>query len=128
MKQLLVKIDDELHAQLEQFPNKSETVRLAIISYLAVGPSSGHKTCVTKEEVLDLIKSTISTHGYSTEPVKLPTDIPGLTTGAAFVPKPPDPDKGYPCCAGRTPCKHWLWDDTGAEWKNSITGKTREVL
>lgn len=130
MKQLLVKIDDELHAQLEQFPNKSETVRLAIISYLEAGPSDGHKTCMTKEEVLDLIKTYIpmgpSTPNNSTTLV--PNSIPGLTTGAAFVPKPPDPETGYPCCSGRTPCKHWVWDDMGTEWKNSLTGKTREVI
>lgn len=44
-----------------------------------------------------------------------------------FVPKPPDPEKGYPCCSGRSPCKHWVWDNVDTVWKNTITGLTRDA-
>lgn len=92
-------------------------------------PAAESKAGLSKEEVLDLIKAYLpmgpSVPNNSTTLV--PNSIPGLTTGAAFVPKPPDPDKGYPCCSGRTPCKHWIWDDMHTEWKNSLTGKTREA-
>ena len=46
-----------------------------------------------------------------------------------FVPRPPDPETGYPCCLNeRKPCKHWTFDGNQAVWVNSLTGKTREVL
>lgn len=50
-----------------------------------------------------------------------------LTTNATFVPKPPDPELGYPCCSKETPCKHWVWDGNQGVWINSLTKKTREV-
>lgn len=116
MKQLLVKIDDELHAQLEKFPNKSETVRLAIISYLEAGPSDDHKACLTKEEVLDFIKSEMG---------RVPTT---QNSSTPFVPRPPDPTTGYPCCMNQAPCKHWTFNGAEGQWKNELTGNTREVL
>lgn len=54
-------------------------------------------------------------------------NIPNVTTGAEFVPKPPDPEFGYPCCRGINPCKHWLWDDSDTIWRNSLTGKERDA-
>jgi hypothetical protein len=52
-------------------------------------------------------------------------NIPGVVRGAEFVPKPPDPEKGYPCCQKRSPCKHWHWSDLNEVWENELTGKTR---
>lgn len=124
MKQRInISISEEAVLLADESGNRSQFIEDLILGNHRV-PQSQATGGLTKEEVLDLIKSTISTHGYSTEPVSA---IPGVTTGAAFIPKPPDPDKGYPCCSGRTPCKHWLWDDMNTEWKNSITGKTREA-
>lgn len=46
-----------------------------------------------------------------------------------FVPKPPDPETGYPCCTNeKKPCKHWSWDGNYSYWINELTGKTREAL
>ncbi len=50
------------------------------------------------------------------------------TTDLEFVPKPPDPDTGYPCCTKAKPCKHWVFDGASSEWRNEITGKTKEVV
>lgn len=44
-----------------------------------------------------------------------------------FVPKPPDPVTGYPCCTKQTPCKHWAWDSMESCWKNTLTGVTKEA-
>lgn len=44
-----------------------------------------------------------------------------------FVPKPPDPELGYPCCTKQTPCKHWVYDGGNGVWKNTLTGKEKEV-
>lgn len=60
-------------------------------------------------------------------PKSVPTNLPNTTTGAQFVPKPPDPEFGYPCCKGISPCKHWIFDETDAVWRNSLTGKERDA-
>lgn len=44
-----------------------------------------------------------------------------------FVPRPPDPKTGYPCCQDIKPCKHWQWDGNTSSWLNQLTGKTREA-
>lgn len=53
--------------------------------------------------------------------------IPGVVKGEEFVPKPPDPVFGYPCCKAKKPCKHWQWNDLDGAWINSITGEARET-
>lgn len=88
-----------------------------------------------KSEFLHLALNRLPSPGFSEEPVKprvvLPISggvaIPGVVTGAAFVPKPPDPETGYPCCLGKRPCKHWQWDGNKSAYVNSLTGKEREV-
>lgn len=46
-----------------------------------------------------------------------------------FVPRPPDPETGYPCCQQNKPCKHWQWDTyTGEGYVNTLTGKMKAVL
>lgn len=43
-----------------------------------------------------------------------------------FVPRPPDPDTGYPCCEKKRPCKHWHFNGDKGKWINELTGKERE--
>lgn len=62
----------------------------------------------------------------TTVPSEALPEIPGVVRGSDFVPKPPDPETGYPCCQKRSPCKHWTWDGNIEAWINSPTGKTRE--
>jgi len=50
-----------------------------------------------------------------------------IVKGNEFIPKPPDPELGYPCCSGSTPCKHWAFDGLNGVWKNTLTGKTRDA-
>lgn len=35
---------------------------------------------------------------------------------------------GYACCKLKNPCKHWFFDGDNSQWKNNITGATRDVL
>lgn len=58
---------------------------------------------------------------------KVPAEnIPNNSVGnGAFVPRPPDPLTGYPCCLKSTPCKHWTYDGADGMWVNSLTGKRR---
>lgn len=58
---------------------------------------------------------------------KMSPDEVTINTTPNFVPKPPDPETGYPCCTRPKPCKHWQWDDVETVWRNELTGKTREV-
>jgi len=62
---------------------------------------------------------------YSSVPSKI--NIPSVVSGGQFVPKPPDPITGYPCCRGSAPCKHWVFEEIDALWKNTITGATRDA-
>jgi hypothetical protein len=55
-----------------------------------------------------------------------PIDNVTLARPNQFVPKPPDPELGYPCCQKKSPCKHWVWDSNNINWVNSLTAKTRE--
>lgn len=98
------------------------------------------KAVEKKSEFLHLALNRLPTPGFSEEPVKqsvsityatpLPAEplvISGVVRGSAFVPKPPDPETGYPCCLGKRPCKHWQWDGNRSAYVNSLTGKEREV-
>jgi hypothetical protein len=60
------------------------------------------------------------------QPVQATQALP-IATGDTFVPKPPDPELGYPCCSGRNPCKHWAFDGLDGVWKNTLTGRTKDV-
>lgn len=44
-----------------------------------------------------------------------------------FVPSPPDPETGYPCCQKEIRCKHWVWDVNKALYVNSLTGAEKEA-
>lgn len=53
--------------------------------------------------------------------------IPTIQTADTFVPKPPDPETGYPCCTEAKPCRHWLWNGDQQAYINELTGEVREV-
>lgn len=44
-----------------------------------------------------------------------------------FVPKPPDPATGYPCCQKQVPCKHWSFNGADDLWINILTGETKDA-
>jgi hypothetical protein len=53
---------------------------------------------------------------------------PGVAPGVAtevFVPKPPDPETGYPCCQRKSPCRHWQWSSDKEAWVNTLTGASK---
>lgn len=118
MKVLTIRLPDELGDMLDTVPNKSDFIRTAIEKAFNDNEDYSDKY-VTRAQVLDLIRQEL---GNTT--ATLPAAI---TKGSEFVPRPPDPETGYPCCLGRSPCKHWLWDDIETVWKNTLTGKTRDA-
>lgn len=46
--------------------------------------------------------------------------------GAKKQDRGPDPETGWPCCTGKSPCKHWQWDSGKEMYVNTVTGKERE--
>lgn len=110
---------------LNEKANKSEYIEDLILNHTQSIQQSG----LTREEVIQLIKE------YAPQPQSIQTPyssapdiskIPGITVGGDFVPKPPDPETGYPCCVKKSPCKHWMWDELNSVWTNTLTNKTRE--
>lgn len=90
--------------------NRSEYIEQLILASRV--PRLERAAGVTKEEVLDLIKLHLATSPKTTD---------------TFVPKPPDPELGYPCCQKTVPCKHWVWDGVEGLWKNTLTNRTKEL-
>lgn len=68
------------------------------------------------------------------EPVYKPNDVfvgnVGKTPAAVAKPNPyanAPVAVGYACCKLKNPCKHWFFDNDAAQWKNNITGETKDV-
>jgi hypothetical protein len=112
-----ITISEEANALLEKQPNKSQYIEDLILSGDTWVPEAPKEDYLTREEVLDLIKL----HSK-------PSDTSMGMPGSPFVPQPPNPDTGYPCCTKQTPCKHWIFNGAECQWKNELTGNTREVL
>lgn len=107
-----ISIDEEAVDILNQQSNKSQFIEDLIMARVPQAPATGG---LTKEEVLDLIKSEIGM-------------VPPAQNNSTFVPSPPDPITGYPCCQKQAPCKHWIFNGAESHWKNELTGKIREVV
>jgi hypothetical protein len=103
---------------IDTVPNKSDFIRNAIEAAFNKNELDDNKY-VTKQQVIDLIKQEL---GNARSP--LPAAI---SKGSEFIPKPPDPELGYPCCSGNTPCKHWVFVGEEGYWQNTLTGKTRDA-
>jgi hypothetical protein len=121
MKQLLIKVPDELMEQLNNLPNKSQTVREAIEAYLSgkTTPASSSSELLSIEAMLDVRFAALLEAINSKLTIK-PTE--------EFVPKAPDPITGYACCLNeQKPCKHWAWDGVKQSYTNNLTGEVREI-
>ncbi len=112
MKQLLIRLDDDIHSALDELPNKSEFVRQAILEKLSGTPGvPAAPQSISREEILSMIRLELAKQPVSN----------------TFVPRPPDPELGYPCCQKNSPCKHWTFDGVEDIWTNTLTGATREA-
>jgi Arc/MetJ-type ribon-helix-helix transcriptional regulator len=118
MKMMTLRLPDELVEMLDTLPNKSDFIRSAIESAFDKNEEPEHQF-VTKQQVIELIRLELT--NKSTQ-----INSPAIK-GSEFVPSPPDPTTGYPCCTKSTPCKHWAWDGTESCWKNTLTGRARDA-
>ena len=114
-----VRISDELYDEVvtyskEQMRTISNTVDYLIKQGLNKQVTFQHTPSSGKPFIEDALAT----------PVVTAQSLPSKNN---FVPKAPDPNTGYPCCQNNNPCKHWTWDTVDTVWKNSLTGKIREV-
>lgn len=146
MKKILISVDDDIVEILEQAGNKSAYIRKAILAeqdnnltqevrrlaMLVDGQINDiqdiQQNIVTIKQKIDGLSSNGRTADFDSANLgSSPSEPAKIVTGNEFVPKPPDPELGYPCCQGNSPCKHWAWNDIDTVWKNTLTGKTRDA-
>lgn len=139
---LQITLEDEATALLNKQENKSQYIEELILNAQNADISGEVKNMSLVmnglvDEILELkelIKrqhNQASNHnatGYET----IQSYAAGNTFGTPikqneFVPAPPDPETGYPCCVKAAPCKHWVYDENNMYWKNTITNKIKEV-
>lgn len=138
MKKILISVDDDIVEILEKTENKSAYIRKAILAeqdnnltqevrrlaMLVDGQVDDIQSII---EAITTVKQSIANHQVNTS-LSQPTAYSTISSyPKEFVPRPPDPEKGYPCCTKSTPCKHWVWDNVDTVWKNTITGLTRDA-
>jgi hypothetical protein len=114
MKKLLLSLPDELMAELDKVSNKSEFARQAIKQALTGEtnkPNIDLSNYPTFSDVERMIESKLRVQPSNT-----------------FVPQPPNPLTGYPCCQKNNPCKHWVYDALDESYTNSITNKKRTLV
>ena len=117
MKQIIIRVDDELAERLSLLPNKTKYITEAIIEKLD-GQKQTIVNQLTEARVIELIQQ------YTPKQFA-PTSN---TASSTFIPSAPDPETGYPCCTKKNPCKHWVFDGTKGAYVNSLTGKTKSLL
>lgn len=83
-------------------------------------PETQISTGLSEQRVREIIREELAS-----KPVSI--DSLGLKPASEFVPRPPDPKTGYPCCSRQSPCKHWQFDQNEVVWVNSLTGARREL-
>jgi hypothetical protein len=119
-KRVNITISDEALTIADQSGNRSEFIENLI--------TLGNPPIAEGGEVMEALARLEVKLKKIEELLKQPTSQPTKQTPAdTFVPKPPDPELGYPCCQKNSPCKHWVWDGVEGLWKNTLTLKTREL-
>lgn len=107
--------------------------------YIREGDVEKWKSIEKKAEFIHYALATVSSEGIKMHKEVFKKELsPGaqdtinavkrMELDAPFVPRPPAPLTGYPCCQRAKPCKHWIFDGINSLWKNELTGKVREVL
>jgi len=134
---LQITLEDAANELLNQQENKSKyiedlilkqdtsdlTTEIKRLSMLVDGQVNDIQNIIG---AINTIKQNIANHQANSSVSQPATN--SNNRSEAFVPRPPDPDTGYPCCTKQTPCKHWVWDNSMPAWVNSLTGKTKEIM
>ena len=124
-KPVSIKIDEKLWVFIKNKPNKSRYIEELIkqdIQQAQVKP--------IVQSVIHELMSNETFFREISERLKVPVRVTAELAPPAevFVPKPPDPITGYPCCQSATKrCKHWEFDGVGDGWVNILTGEIKEA-
>jgi len=89
--------------------------------------SQANATQFLEQIILRGLEPSVPSTGISEERVIELIKLHAAKTEDKFVPKPPDPYTGYPCCEMKKPCKHWQWDSGLTCYVNIITGEQKEL-
>lgn len=123
-------LSDEALERADSYGNRSE-----YIESLVMGGKVADELATTDSVLLAHMKAmekrliSLLEERSSVAPPTLqaPADPLDALASQAFVPRPPNPLTGYPCCERPAPCKHWVFDGNEGVWRNNLTGTTRDA-
>lgn len=93
--------------------------------YIRAEDMDAWKGVVKKSEFIHNALQDRST--YDGAKIVLREDLPPIVDTSPVPPTPAGEPALLPCCLGKTPCKHWLWNGDEQAYINSITGEIRET-
>ena len=135
-KPISIKLDEELWVHIKNKPNKSRYISELIKQDIQLLHTRPIVQAVSSEllqnegffrEIQSRVRSDSGVPSTPDNPFQL-TATPIGEPPKPFIPKPPDPILGYPCCQKEKPCKHWAWQPSGDGYVNTLTGQIKEVL
>lgn len=122
---ITIRIDDKLWPYIKNQPNKSRYIRGLIKDQVYA-----ERDLPIANRVKELLMADeafwLELTERNTNSAIRPSYIQSTPTKEPFIPRPPDPATGYPCCTRPSPCKHWQWDDVAQHNVNLLTGAVRE--
>lgn len=131
-KPISIKLDESLWVHIKNKTNKSAYISELIKQDIQAQQTKPIVDAVRSKLLEDEVFVRELSERLKVKPITnmLPTQLTEpLLDKQSFVPRPPNPQTGYPCCQLEKPCKHWVWNsDTGEGYVNSITGEIRVVL
>lgn len=127
MKQVTIKLDDALWSLISHKTNTSRYIKELIKQDVQLQQAKP----IVEAVVIELLKHELFIAELSARVLKgkalgmTNTSVTSMTQSTPFVPRPPDPSTGYPCCTKDMLCKHWQWDETAGQRINTLTGAVR---
>lgn len=120
-KPISIKLDEALWVHIKSKTNKS-----AYISELIKQDLQQAKIKPITESVInELLTSEVFFNEMSQRLKVKSVQFNAPVKSDVFVPRPPDPQVGYPCCQKPAPCKHWKFNDIEQHWVNELTGEVK---
>ena len=128
-----VMVDDDTHRILVEYAENNGSTAAGTIRKLVEGLEKKDDVPFTNEQMGYLMKNFV--HRVAMTESNLPHTIEQNTkiedrlksshkVAVAHTPVPKNIFE-QPCCKGKSPCRHWSFD--GEVWKNSLSGRIREV-
>lgn len=121
-----ISVNDKLWPHIKDKPNKSRFIGELIKEH--IHGSIEKPIVLTVKNALLVDEIFIA---ELAERMKKGTSSPSSSTTTLpkepFIPRPPNPTTGYPCCSSPVPCKHWQWDDIQQHHINNLTGAVRSA-